>query len=200
MDLNDPTVLASLGRQIRADVLRTHLPNSCIYTTATTVNLLRHLGADAYALSVRAVIANAALARIIDERGIEHVSHDDPDVRAAGGYGVGLGYPPAPGEAADPPGSWPGHLVAILNRRWLLDFSADQASRPQHGIDLSDPIVAPVDEPFLRGRETRRFMPAGADGTSMRIDYHAYPTDRTYRESPDWRRGTKREINLRTGQ
>jgi hypothetical protein len=191
VDLDNPERLTAIGRQIRAAVLQTHGLDSCIYTTALTLHLLRALGQDAYALSVRAVIMNEPMARIMDERGAENVSRDDSDVLAAGGYALGLGYAPDGIEQ----GRWPGHLVAILNRRWLLDFSIDQASRPQYGIPLDDVLVGPIDEAAQRGHGLARYE-LRSEGVLLRVDYMAHTGDRTYRTSPDWKRGIENEFGV----
>lgn len=128
VDIN-PVSLQDLGDQIRALVLRTHRADSCIYTAGLTVAVLRKMGCDAFAMSVKA-----------------HIYAPD-------GHSIGIGYQPDD----EPPraDAWPGHLVAICDRQFLCDFSLDQANRPEHGITMST-LVGPVDEAFLRGRKTLR--------------------------------------------
>lgn len=184
----DAARLTRIGKQIRADVLTTHGRDSCIYTSALTLRVLRELGADAFALSVQTVVMNAAAAGFIDEHGGQWRPEDEDAMLAAGGYAVGVGF-----AAGDMTGKWAGHLAVVCNRRWLLDFSIDQASRPEHDIAIEG-LVATVGEPFLRGREAARLIGEGG----VRVEYRARPGDRSYRDSPDWERGLAREIEVRS--
>jgi hypothetical protein len=65
---------------------------------------------------------------------------------------VGVGNPQ--------PGKWTEHLVVNLADQVLIDLTLDQADRPQHGIVLPMPVVAPVGlntvAMTLRGRAVRR--------------------------------------------
>lgn len=106
------------------------------------------------------------------------------------GHAIGVGYEP---EGGLQPGQWPGHLVAICDRRWLCDWSIDQANRPAHGIEIPPLVLGPLQEAFLRGRKA-----LATDGPGgQRVEYYALPGDRSYHESPDWQRGLDTEIEVR---
>lgn len=41
---------------------------------------------------------------------------------------------------------WDGHLLTLVANRWLVDATADQFSRPDHDLELTEPIILEVDE------------------------------------------------------
>jgi hypothetical protein len=90
--------------------------------------------------------------------------------------------------SGDPePGKWPGHLVTVLGGQVLIDLTLDQADRPQHGILLPMPILAPCDPDFLAGQA----RVAGIVG-GCRVVYEARPGDRSFERSNDWRSRKRR--------
>lgn len=109
-------------------------------------------------------------------------------VAETGGTSIGIGYGLGPRALA---GSWDGHLVVIVARRWLADVTLGQASRPEEGLELG-PVVLPVGEPFLHGNAP--LLMERRDGTVLRYD--AQPGRRDYRASPDWsgREMRRREV------
>lgn len=165
--------LTMIGREVRRKVLETHRVDSCIYTTSFAVSVLRTMGYDAYPLPVQVAVLNRAMS---EGRGI-----------AGGGWGVGIGF-----GAEQKEGGWDGHLVAIVNRRYLCDFSIDQASRPEHQMEISV-LVGDVGEPFLRGREDASFVSEA--GEPVHVHYHAID-DQSFRASPDWERGRTLSITV----
>jgi hypothetical protein len=169
-------LVAALAATARAEILRDFRADSCIVSTRIALEVLRRFGVGGYALSVRAMIANAPFLERLKGGAAPPAGHEDALRWAAedGAWLIGLGF----GEAG--PGRWPGHLVVIAERRWLVDLSLDQASRPQRSIVLR-PLVAVVGEPFLRGRKALE-VPMG--GSLVR--YEAVPRDRSYRNAPDW--------------
>jgi hypothetical protein len=59
---------------------------------------------------------------------------------------------------------WNGHLVGMLDGRWLVDFAAQQLHRPERGIEITSPTVAAVDlDQLVGGFVTAR----GPDGPWM---------------------------------
>jgi hypothetical protein len=126
----------------------------CIWATRIAIEVARRHRVDAYALACGCRVTNADRS-----------------------YQVDIGDP-----TAMRPGGWPGHLVAVLDRRWLVDLSLGQAARPALGIDVG-PIAAAIDdpEPFLRGRSDL----AGVVRDSL-VVYRSRPTDRTYRVGRAW--------------
>jgi hypothetical protein len=181
-------VLAGLTVVARPIMLDGHVrPDSCIAMTAVAVEVMRYFGYDANPLNVEVLIVNRAWREAL-ERGEFDPTVKLPDALfEAGAYGLGLGVESqrleklARGEEAG------GHVVAVVDR-YLVDLSLDQASRPQHGIDLAprifefDGVVTP---------EERAWTYALNDGACF-VEYKLRPDIQTWRDSPDWRFCKKR--------
>jgi hypothetical protein len=73
--------------------------------------------------------------------------------RESGAYtiGIGTGEPQA--------GKWPGHLITVVERKFLVDLTLDQGSRPQLKIMLSSHLVTSVNNRFLGGAANLRLQP-----------------------------------------
>ncbi len=141
--------------------------DSCIASTRIGVEALRRIGIAAGPTAVKVAAFNKEGHRAMVAGHPEWVRE-----QRDGAYGIGIGYP------TDGPG-WDGHLVITVERKWLLDLSIDQASRPEHGIVL---------KPFF----TRRaFTSKGVmllripDGGALR--YELDPDNKAYKHAPDWR-------------
>ncbi len=80
------------------------------------------------------------------------------------------------------PGKWPGHLVATLGGKVLINLTLDQADRPEHGIVLPVPIVAPLSPEFLTHEGQMVGMVNGC-----RVVYEARPDDCSFERSNDWK-------------
>ena len=165
---------------VRDRVLQHYRPDSCIATTKAIIEIVRP--ADAYALHVKALVMNGPFVDLLGSG----ADPESPEGIAAGtesgAWAVHVG-------AGDPePGKWAGHLVAIVERKWLVDASIDQASRPEHDIHLTEPVVAKVTEAFLRGKEPLLVVVKKAF-----IRYDAVPGDKSYRASPNWQQLRRRE-------
>jgi hypothetical protein len=163
----------ALGKDIRPRVRELYAQDSCIATTKVTYDTLKAVGVDVFPLSVKVAVVNRALY----DYATEH--QEFPEVGSAAYtaemYGVGIGY----GE--EQPGRWAGHLVAIAERRWLLDFSIDQATRPEHGIMLA-PLVVPVTEQWLRAAVAHVVYRYG----ETFLYYTAFPLDKSFKTASDW--------------
>jgi hypothetical protein len=118
-------------------------PDCCIAATAILIDLLDHFRLTARPLSVIATVFNPAMSERIDREGLPTLEEAERDWFPHGCYclAVGVGDPQ--------PGKWPGHLVANLAEKVLIDLTLDQADRPQYGILLPMPIVAPFPPEFL---------------------------------------------------
>lgn len=163
-----------LGGVIRGKILEAFHTNSCIATTRATVDVLRARGQDVYPLVVNVMIANEELVHYAREHDGRYPEAGSPDY-PPGGFAIGIGWGVPVG-----PLDFTSHLVAVAERRWMLDYSIDQASRPEYGIELV-PLTIPVTEAFLRGRE----MVTYRWGKSF-LTYQALPGDKSYRVSPNW--------------
>jgi hypothetical protein len=101
----------------------------------------------------------------------------DPDLtierwRAEGARLLDVGTPRGTG-----PG-WPGHLVVIVNNRFLVDPSAEQMDRPT--LSVPPTIIAPIGKRFLSGRSS---IALRMSDDSL-ICYEARPTERSYLDMP----------------
>lgn len=82
-----------------------------------------------------------------------------------------------------PPDFWDGHLVAILDRRLMVDLSVDAAARPELGI-APVPFVAEVPTSFLEGGTFEVAVPGGSSR------YFAHPSRKDFRDLPAWQPGS----------
>lgn len=190
-------MLANFGPIIRERMLETGWGgDSCIGATRIGMDVLKAAGVtDMFALSVRLYIFNQPFVDHAERIG--RIAESPEETRAweaeDGSWAIGVGIPP-PGPPL--PNRWPGHLVLIVERRILWDLSVDQANRPQHGIVFDGPVVLPVSEPFLRGRDklVKQWpTPAG----TLALTYEARPSDKSFRASPNWTDGLT-NINITT--
>lgn len=160
----------------REEILKDFRRDSCIASTRVATEVLRHFGVRAYPLAVTAMVFNAPFAARLridlfprDAAETRHWAEED------GTWSVGIGF------GRGGPGSWTRHLVAIAERRWLVDLSLDQADRPEHGIALR-PLAHPVAEDFLRG-----LAPLTLEVGSVLVQYDADPRERSFEHARDWR-------------
>lgn len=77
-------------------------------------------------------------------------------------------------------GKWDGHLVVLINNKYMLDVAVYQACRPHKQINL-DPIFTTVPEDFINGEDKCQLM-----FNNCLIVYVSYPQDKTYQSSKDW--------------
>lgn len=144
-----PTMLDSAGFN----------PDSCVLATRVACLAFTEVGIPASPLACRLDILNAPYVRAIadgwkgqpwdggeplDE---EHERH----VIESGAWSVILGDPRNEG-VPRPNGSrgFNAHLCTLVERKWLLDLTLHQASRPAKGIVL-DTHYVDVDSAFVRG-------------------------------------------------
>jgi hypothetical protein len=176
-------VLQLLVKHARPEILKEYRRDSCIASSGVGLDVLDHFGILGEPLAVKVMIWNPAFVKRIE------AGHPFPKDRAEldvwvkedGAWNVGLGL------GGDPePMKWPGHLVIIGERRYLLDLSLDQASRPQHNINL-DVLGAEITDDFLSGKEPRIVEIGGSI-----IRFIAWPDNLGYTNSPDWMFRTRR--------
>jgi hypothetical protein len=157
-------------------------PDCCIAATAILIDVLDYFRLTARPLSVIATVFNPAMSGRIEREGMPTLKEAERDWFPHGCYSLAVG-------SGDPePGKWPGHLVANLADRVLIDLTLDQADRPQHGIVLPMPILAPFPSEFL----TEDGQMAGLVN-GCRVVYEARPDDRSFERSNDWRSRKRRD-------
>jgi hypothetical protein len=156
-------------------------PDCCIAATAILNEVLDYFQLTATPLSVIATVFNPVMSERIAQEGMPSLEEAERDWLPRGCYSLAVGV-------GDPePGKWPGHLVTVLGGQVLIDLTLDQANRPQHGIVLPMPILAPCDPEFLAGEA----QVAGIVG-GCRVIYEARPDDRSFERSNDWRSRKRR--------
>lgn len=170
----DPKFYRELGIVLRKQLLRGYDPDSCVASVRTTVSTLRMLGGDVFPLSVQVAIVNAPVYAWAEEHG--RFPEAGTDEYPEGGHGVGITQ----------------HVVAIAERKWILDFSLDQANRPDYGIVL-EPLVIPCGEPWLRGRGGHIVF--RHRGTVLY--YTARPGDRWFEASNMWNGTARPGVEIR---
>ncbi len=157
-------------------------PDCCIAATAILIDVLDYFRLTAWPLSVIATVYNPVMTERILREGMPTLEEAERDWIPNGCYALAVG-------AGDPePGKWAGHLVANLADQVLIDLTLDQADRPQHGIVLPMPIIAPFPPEFL----TEDGQLAGLVN-GCRVVYEARPSDRSFEHSNDWRSRKRRD-------
>src|SRR5215471_13707566 len=113
------------GLSLRTNILHYFKADSCIGSTRVAQALMEKIHKESYPLSVQLSIFNKPMViRAQREGGL-------PDSREvtrrgnqeSGARSVGVGFP----VANSGPDRWPGHLVLVVERKWLWDLSIDQA-------------------------------------------------------------------------
>lgn len=171
-----------LCKVARPVMLKYWAKNSCIASTRLAVEYLRGKGIRADALAVEVLAFSPAMARRVEEHGgvpdeetFEEWCREDEKV-----WSIGLGVPhPALEEEG-----FVGHVVCMVENKWLLDLSIDQASRPERDMPL-EPLYALASENILAGKPSVLRHPSG-----ITLEYGPRPEDRSFLTAPDW---TKKE-------
>ena len=172
------SLLWQLGPSLRRRLLEIATPDSCILSTRAAILLARRLRIRAFPLVTRVVVLNQVMCLRAGQQGHWPSCREEAEQwrQECGAWSVGLGF------GLDPaPDRWPGHLVAMVDRRWLWDISIDQVNRPRYDLHFSAPVLAQVNEDFLRGRSVL----AGIVGRNA-LYYEAILGERGYENTPDW--------------
>jgi hypothetical protein len=159
-------------------------PDCCILATATLLDVLDYFKLPARPLTVEAWVCNPPMHERIIREGMPTPEEAEASWFPEGCYSLCVGT----GEKEK--GKWAGHLVAVLADRVLMDLTLDQANRPDYGIVLPMPVVAPVPRAFLDGEGALSGLVGGC-----RVAYTARPGDRSFEHSNDWK-SRKRRTDL----
>lgn len=160
----------------RPQIVRYFLSNSCIASTAITIDVMLHYGFSANAFPVAGTIKNPMFVelesrhgspRTLDEQAIWQVNY--------GAVLLTIG--------ADPP-SFPhglgGHLVATVTDSFLVDASIDQATNTTIGLLLPQVFVGDMKSASLGPAYVYK------DVGGWQIAYISKPTTGDYTKSDDW--------------
>lgn len=147
-------------------------PDCCIAATRVAVTVFERLGFEAYAQPTRLRVWNRKLwERIASEQNT--FAHG---VFLDGEWSVGVGFGEDPRKQHDP--DWKGfdgHLVAIVDDRFLVDLSFGQTSRPQKGMPTKPVMIMQMHGEW----------PVTAALENFTLCYEPIP-NAAFLQSPDW--------------
>lgn len=165
-----PEQLTHIVASVRYQTLQIRSANSCIASTRILTEVLRYFGYASEPLPCTTLVFNAA--------GYDYATREVPtdqwpiEAHSVGAVGSGRYRPET--------NAWDGHLVAIVDGRWLADPSLDQFARPQRGINV-DPVVLDISDWHDRSRANHWQREDG-----VVIAYQAMRNPGPWRNAPDW--------------
>jgi hypothetical protein len=194
--MSTPHPLAAWLRDHARPILLSHFtPDCCIESTAAALDVLRAHGVACRELSVQAGVFNAPAWELYQRGILMHHGRAERmvwELKGAWSVGVGLIDDDVPR-----PGRFGGHLVALVEERWLLDLSIDQANRPLKRLDVPRPLLAEIPDPLQLGRGVQL---AGPNGHVLVYKLAQTPWRNSYKQARPWRdraqrAGIAREID-----
>lgn len=181
--MNFEILLSALQSVAREEIIKRFRSESCIASKRIIINVLESFGFRAQPLPVRVVAYNRhfniSLKRLrslpfTDPLARARVKNVGPDAKS-----VCIGY------GSDNPGDtgWDGHLIAWLpNKKWMIDASIAQVSRPERELELPGVLALQADAKFAKG-----LTPLCTSYKGALIRYDADPAERGYTVSSNWR-------------
>jgi hypothetical protein len=169
-------VLKLYARIARPVILEYFRKDSCIASTRITVEVFTRLGFKAIPLPSQAQIYNRKFREILEREKHWPTKEEMKKWITQGAWGIGIGFGDHKG------GGYVGHLVAIVENKYLVDSSLDQAERPHKEIFFPVILVAEINRDFGRGKEKHTIV--NDRGTVM--VYEPKIKDRKWETSPDW--------------
>ena len=178
------TDILNIVRAVQNVIAENNLEDHCIHTSALLVKALHANGyPDAYLLTVGVEVFNPIFLRWVEEHGPPETPEQGDSCAAAGGVAIHLGAGHEQSIEAD---KWKGHLVVVVpdaldGRDCMFDLSVTQVNKYGHGIALQ-PVVAKL-------KPERRFVhghsPMIQDMNGCRVQYTAYPNDKSFNDDGD---------------
>jgi hypothetical protein len=152
---------------------RLYSPACCLAATRIAVEVLGRFDFSVRPLVVKVAVHNPALVAkgrlpASNEEARRWREEDNAAVAVCGAQGAGRH------------GHWPGHLVAIVAERCLIDLSLPQVNRADRDIALT-PLLCKVESAFLAGTARLAFLL-----NHCRVVYDALPDDRSFDGIGDW--------------
>jgi hypothetical protein len=177
MSIDREPLLRTLSGPLRKLIRQRYKSDSCIASARIAIDVLTQLDIKAEPLAVDAMIFNREFVALMDQHGRlpESVAEREEWVADTGAHSVGIGVPTDTSEGL--------HMVVIVEDHWLWDLAIDQAARPERGIILDRPILAPVTPEFLAAEQPV----AGRNAEGVLIVYRARPNYEPWLISPNWR-------------
>jgi hypothetical protein len=179
--------LAALVDRWQDDIAPLLLPNHCILA-ARVLSRLQPDRVTVHEVGVMAAnqIAQTTLPTLAPHQPLSSI--DGAWTVAAGPVGLH----PDPTMVDNTTGGFDGHVVAVADRRWLIDLSATQMDRPHRGIRIRRPIVidlaAPATPSFLPVPVARMWNLRDLGAGIGWIHYRILPPARhpRWEHAPDW--------------
>lgn len=160
--------VSDLAKRCRTVALQRYIATSCLETTQLFQRAAFHLGVDAARIVCQASAYAPKLAEQIRTDTVDKTSLGQPGI-----WAVGVGIPQS---AADFVGRidvaknrFVGHVVCLVNGH-LVDPSADQMSRPQWEMPITEPLVCTISD---ETREAGVLWTENAQGVLLK--YILYP-------------------------
>jgi hypothetical protein len=180
--MNTLDLLLAYSKVARPIIREYFRADSCIASTAITIDVLRHFGIGVVPFPCRALIFNHSFANRIKLEGWPTPEQTIEWTNDGKSWSVGIGYP----NGSDPQ---VGHLIAIVEEKYLVDASLDQASR--HEKDLIVPSVMVQQIPRSFRRSQTKFSIESSRGDV--VIYEPDPKSRVWLTSFDWKDKTRRQ-------
>lgn len=168
MALDEQEILKLINTVCRTETLRQFSVTSCVASTRVLTDVLQYFGHSSEPLPVTVVAMNeGALEQL--HQGVP-VEDWPQDAWSVGVVGTGVSENKR----------WDGHLVAIVDGKWLVDPSLDQASRPQRGLKLDPCVLDATSWTDKAQRATWR------SENGIVLVYQQMTNPGNWRSSPDW--------------
>jgi len=175
-DMTVEEILKVYTRIARPIILEYFRKDSCIASTRITIEVFSRLGFKAIPFACHVQIFNDKFREIFEREKHWPTKGEMEKWITQGAWSIGFGYGDHKGER------YIGHLVAIVENKYLIDSSIDQAERPHKEIFFPAILVTEVKRDFRRGKENLTII--NDRGTVM--VYEPKIKDRKWEVSPDW--------------
>jgi len=161
-------LLPAFASVARAEIRRDHLAGSCVASTWITLEVMRHYGISGRPVTVRVNVYNHSFVQHERRLGRRPTTDDAADI-----WVVGVGFQ----KEEDGLGT---HVVALLDNKFLVDASIDQANNPEHGIILPGVVCVRINTPVS--------PVLTCDVEGQRLTYIFTNTDIDFNSLYDWGR------------
>lgn len=170
MDARKSLVVEAFAQVARPTILKFFPPNSCVASTRIAMECFSRFGLRSEATASKLMVLDVALERAYVSGFREE--REDMEARA-------LSF-----ETLSEVGSYDRHVVCLVERRWLVDASFDQASRA--GVRIT-PHVFTLEFPrdFVASGSLHLSVVAEHEGVTLEVQYVTLP-DRSFEATPAW--------------
>ena len=175
--------------------------DACIAASRALAHVLELRGHRARLLPCRVAVWNRVWIKHVSETGrVPSTMDEATDLLFQGGWCVALGAG-FPDDRHARFGFHPeraqynGHMVVVVDDRWLLDPTLGQTSDPEHLI-VTGPLCTEIDVPnFLGGEDHLKSLFVWPPHDRVHVTYEAVPHDISFRATEIWHDETWRKIS-----